>query len=74
MMSSQRLHCCKKENSGVVKSRGKGVGQKGQISITTDMYRAGILDGHREIGKLEGYGFRGTVTAGNASNQKGGQW
>jgi len=27
-----------------------------------------------EIGRLGGFGFRGTVTAGNASNQKGGKW
>jgi len=26
-----------------------------------------------EIGRLEGYGFRGTVTAGDGSNQKGGK-
>jgi len=26
-----------------------------------------------EIGRLEGYSFRGTVTAGNRSNQKGGE-
>jgi len=27
-----------------------------------------------EIGRLGGYGFRGTVTAGDGSNQKGGKW
>ena len=26
-----------------------------------------------EIGRLEGYSFRGTVTAGDGSNQKGGE-
>ena len=27
-----------------------------------------------EIGRLGGYGFRGTVIAGDGSNQKGGKW
>ena len=27
-----------------------------------------------EIGRFGGYGFRGTVTAGDGSNQKGGKW
>jgi len=26
------------------------------------------------IGRLKGYGFRGTVTAGDESNQEGGKW
>jgi len=43
------------------------------MSSTTDKYRAGILDGHSlaEIGRLGGYGFQGTVTVGDGSNQKG---
>jgi len=42
------------------------------MSSTTDRYRTGILDGHRDR-QIGGQGFRGTVTAGNGSNQKGGK-
>ena len=41
------------------------------MSSTTDRYRAGILDGDRDR-RLGGYGFRGTVTEGDGSSQKGG--
>jgi len=74
MLGSQRPHYHDQTNSGVVDSS-KGVGRKGRMSSTTDRYRAGILNGQREIGILLGYGpgFRGTVTAGDGSNQKGGE-
>jgi len=47
MLGSQRSHCHSKTNSGFVDSS-EGVGQKGRMSSTTDRYRAGILDGHRD--------------------------
>ena len=43
----QRSHCHNKTNSGFVDSS-EGVGRKGRMSSTTDRYRAGILDGHRD--------------------------
>jgi len=43
------------------------------MSSMTDRYRAGILDGHRDWQIRRSYGFRGTVTAGDGSNQKGGK-
>jgi len=46
----------------------EGVGRKGRMSNTNDRYRAGILEG-----KLGGYSFKGTVTAGDGSNQTGGK-
>ena len=78
MMGSQRSHCHNKKNPDFVDSS-EGVGRKGQMSSATDSYRAEILDGHRdwrmgtEIGRLGGYSSRGTVTAGDGSNQKGGK-
>jgi len=53
MLGSQRSHCHDKKNSGFVDSS-EGVVQKGQMSSTTDRYRAGILDGHidRQIRRL----------------------
>jgi len=78
MLGSQRSHCHNKKNPDFVDSS-EGVGRKGQMSSATDSYRAEILDGHRdwrmgtEIGRLRGYSFRGTVTAGDGSNQKGGK-
>ena len=47
MLSSQRSHCHNKTNSGFVDSS-EGVGRKGRMSSTTDRYRVGILDGHRD--------------------------
>jgi len=47
MLSSQRSHCHDKTHSGFVDSS-EGVGRKGQMTSTTDRYRAGILDGHRD--------------------------
>jgi len=47
MLGSQRCHCHDKTNSGIVDSS-EGVGLKGQTSSTTDRYRSGILDGHRD--------------------------
>jgi len=46
MLGSQRSHCHNKTNSGFVDSS-EGVGRKGRMSSTTDRYRVGILDGHR---------------------------
>ena len=72
MLGSQRSHSHDKTDSGFVDSS-EGVGRKGRISSTTDRYRAGILDGHRDWQIRRSYGFRGTVTAGDGSNQKGGK-
>jgi len=47
MLGSQRSHCHGKTNSGFVDSS-EGVGRKGRMSSTTDRYRVGILDGHRD--------------------------
>ena len=49
MLGSQRSHCHDKTNAGFVDSS-EGVGPKGRMSgtVTTDRYRAGILDGHRD--------------------------
>jgi len=47
MLGSQRSHCHDKTNPGFVDSS-EGVGRKGRMSSTTDRYRAGILDGHRD--------------------------
>jgi len=47
MLGSQRSHSHNKTNSGFVDSS-EGVGRKGRMSSTTDRYRAGILDGHRD--------------------------
>ena len=47
MLGSQRSHCHNKTNSGCVDSS-EGVGRKGRMLSTTDRYRAGILDGHRD--------------------------
>jgi len=65
------------KHSGFVDSiRVKGVGRKGRMSSATDRYRGGILDGHRDrqIRRFRGYGFQGTVTAGDESTmiKKGG--
>ena len=43
MLGAQRSHCHNKTNSG-----SEGIRQKGQMSSTTDRYRAEILDGHRD--------------------------
>ena len=49
MLGLQRSHCHDKTNSGVV-DNSEGAAQKGRMSrsSTTDKYRAGILDGHRD--------------------------
>jgi len=72
MLGANRLHCHKKEHAGVVDSS-HGIGRKGLISSSTNRYRAGIYWICTEIGRLESYGFRGTVTAGDRSTQKGGK-
>jgi len=76
MLGSQRSHCHNQTNSGFVDSS-EGAGWKGRMSSTTGRYRlTGIEQEYwmgTEIGRLGGYGFRGTVTAGDGSNQKGGK-
>jgi len=47
MLGSQRSHCHNITNPGFVDSS-ESVGGKGRMSSTTDRYRAGILDGHRD--------------------------
>ena len=42
------------------------------MSSTTERYRAGILDGHRDR-QIRRLRFQGTFTAGDRSNQKGGE-
>ena len=48
----------------------EGVGRKGRMLSTTDRHRAGILDAHSDQ-QIRRQGFRGTVTSGDGSNQKG---
>jgi len=47
MLGSQRSYCHNKTNSGFTDSS-ESVGRKGKMSSTTDRYRVGILDGHRD--------------------------
>jgi len=47
MLGSQRSHCHDKTNSGFVDSS-EGVRREGRMFSTTDRYRVGILDGHRD--------------------------
>ena len=47
MLGSQRSPCHDKTNSDFVDSS-EGVRRKGRMSSTTDRYRAGILDEHRD--------------------------
>jgi len=47
MLGSKRSHCHNKTNSGFVDSS-EGIGLQGQMSSTTDRYRVGILDRHRD--------------------------
>ena len=50
----------------------RALGGKDECQSTTDRYQAGLEYWMgTEIGRLGGYGFRGTVTAGDGSNQKG---
>ena len=70
MLGSQRSHCHNKTNSGFVDSS-EGVGcplDDCQVRLTNieREYWMGT-----EIGRLGGYGFQGTVTVGDGSNQKG---
>jgi len=50
----------------------EGVGRKGRMSNTTANIEREYWMG-TEIGRLGGYSFRGTVTAGDGCNQKGGK-
>jgi len=47
MLGSQRTYWYDQTNAGVADSS-EGVGRKGRMSDTTDRYRAGILDTHRD--------------------------
>ena len=47
MLGSQRSHCHDHKRSGFVDSS-EGVGQKRQMSSTSDRYWAGMLDSHRD--------------------------
>jgi len=47
MLGSERCHCLDKTNGDVV-DNSEGVGRKKPMSNTTDRYRVGILDGHRD--------------------------
>ena len=47
MLGSQRSYCHDKTNFGVV-DNSESVGRKGRMSGTTDKYRAGTLEGHRD--------------------------
>jgi len=67
-LSSQRSHCHNTTNSGFVDSS-EGVRRRGKTKSGIEQeYWMGT-----EIGRLGGYGFRGTVTVGDKSNQKGGE-
>ena len=69
----KRSHCHDKTNSssGVVDSS-KGIGWKGRMSSTTDSIEREYWMG-TEICRFGGYGFQGTVTAGDGSDQEGGE-
>ena len=72
MLGSQRVHCHDKTNSGVVDSS-EGVRRKGRTSSTTEVRLTGIEREYwigTEISRLGGYGFRGTVTAGDGSKSR----
>ena len=71
MLSSKRLARHTRKNVGIVDSK-KSLGRKRRMPSMNDKYQVGILDG-TEIGKLRGYSFRGTITAGDGSNPNGGQ-
>jgi len=71
MLGSQKSHCHNKTNAGFVDSSRMSSGKdECQVRLTgiEREYWMGT-----EIGRLRGYGFRGTVTAGDGSNQKGGE-
>jgi len=66
MLGSQRSHCHDQKKSGFFDGS-EGVGQKRRMSSTTDRYRAGILDRHRDQ----------QITASEAQSdltKKGGKW
>ena len=74
MLGSQRSHCHNKTNSGFVDSS-EGVGSEGgkdecQVRLT-GIEREYLM--RTEIDRFGGYCFRGTVTVGDGSNQKGGK-
>jgi len=73
MLGSRRSHGHNKTISDFVYSS-EGVKRKGQMSSMTDRYQAGILrlDGHKDC-QIRRLHFRGTVTPGDGSNQKGGK-
>jgi len=73
ILGSQRSHCHNNKKSGVVDTaaaRASGGKDECQVPMTgTEReYWMGT-----EISRLGGYGFRGTVAAGDGSNQKGGE-
>ena len=71
MLGSQRSHYHGKKNPGFADSS-EGVGGKDECQVRlTDIERDNWTG--TEIGRLGGYGFRGTVTAGDKSDQKGGE-
>jgi len=71
MLDSQRSHCHDKKNSGFVDSS-EGVIGKDECQVRLTGIEREYWMG-TEIGRLGGYGFRGTVTASDGSNQTGGK-
>jgi len=73
MLGSKRSHCHGKTNPGpalLTAARASGGKNECQVRLT-GTEREYWMD--TEIGRLGGYAFRGTVTAGDGSNQKGGE-
>ena len=70
MLGSQRSHCHNKTQALLTAARASGGKDECQAQLTSIELESWI---GTEIGRLDGYGFRGTVTAGDGSNQKGGK-
>jgi len=71
MLGAQRSHCHNKTNSALLTAaRASGGKDECQVRLTgiEREYWMGTV-----IGRLGGHGFRGTVTAGDGSKQKGGK-
>jgi len=71
MQGSQRSHCHNKPNSGFVDSS-EGVRRNDECQVRLTGIEREYWMG-TEIGRLGCYGFRGTITAGDGSDQRGGK-
>ena len=71
MLGTQRSHCHDKINSGVLDSS-EGIRWKDEFQVRLTGIEREYWMG-TENGRLGSFSFRGTVTAGDGSNQKGGK-